>query len=556
MIRPKVLPRPGRRFRALLVHPEFTSESFWNYRETCKLAGARYAAIPLGLLTVAALLPQDWDFRLVDCNVRSLDDRDLRWADLVFVGGMISQQLEILKVVERAHEQGKRVVVGGTDATSNPEIYGAADHLVLNEAEITLPPFLRDLVRGEPGRVYRTDRMADITKSPVPRYDLIRLDDYLHASLQYSRGCPFSCEFCDIIELFGRRPRLKKTRQVLAELQRLYDLGYRGHVDFVDDNFIGNKREVKSLLTALGDWLRDHHDPFEFSTEASINLARDDELLRLMQETRFSVVFIGIETPDEDILRSAGKYQALQGSLARDIEKICRHGMFVNAGFIIGFDSEKSDVARGIIDCIEETSIPVAMVGLLSALPNTQLTRRLEREGRLLPDYDRVHGGDIDQCTGGLNFVTVRDRAEILGDYYRVVDEVYAPKAYFRRVRRTVRMLDETKKKLRLPLRILLQEFRFLMGVVWSQGFRARHRWSFWRTVLGSLLTNPRAFRYSIALASLYCHLGPYSRYLKAQIAERVEQRERPIVTYPRELLGASRSETHAIVQEPKSVES
>ena len=526
--------RPATRsFRALLVHPAFSSASFWNYRTTCELTGAKYPAIPLGLLTVAGMLPTEWDLRLVDCNAQPLTDEDILQADLVFSGGMISQQPNHLALIERVHRLGKQICVGGTDATSSPQLYDAADFLVLNEAEVMLPQFLQDYAEGAARHLYRTDELADVTTSPMPRYDLIDFDNYLHVGVQYMRGCPFNCEFCDIIVLFGQRPRVKTKGQILAELQCLYDLGYRGHVDFVDDNFIGNKKEAKALLPLLTEWLDAHDRPFEFSTEASINLAADDELLDLMQKANFSAIFVGIESPDEATLVAMQKKQNTKGSLVENIRKIYRAGIFVNAGFILGFDEEEGDVAQGLIDCIEATSIPVAMAGLLTALPNTQLTKRLAREGRLFDDYNMVQTDAADQCTGGLNFVSKRPRVDILNDYHRVIDTIYQPAAFFGRVRRMARQLNQSKKRTRLPLRYWLKDIRSFGRMLWHQGVRSNYRREFWKTLGYIATTNPKAFKYAVAVSALYAHFGPFNTYLTGETRKSIaREMARPGLSY------------------------
>ena len=410
--------------RALLVYPEFRSASFWNYRETCELVDARYPAAPLGLCTVAALLPADWDLTLVDRNIEPWDDSLLDSVDVVLTGGMMPQQRDCLDLIRKARQRGKRVVVGGPDATSSPHLYADADHLVLGEGEVTIPQFLADLAEGTPRKIYQDARKADVQGSPTPRFDLLKFDRYNHIGIQWCRGCPFSCEFCDIIELFGKVPRAKSSVQILGELQKLYDLGYRGHVDLVDDNFIGNKKLVKQFLPELKKWLEERNWPFEFTTEASINLADDPVLMQLMQEVGFFAIFVGIESPDEETLVAMQKRQNTHRSIAESIHKIYAHGMFVNAGFIIGFDTEKGSVARGIIRCIEETGIPVNMAGLLFALPTTQLTRRLAAAGRLHENFDVAPEGVGDQCTAGINFDPCRPRADIFRDYLQVVETI------------------------------------------------------------------------------------------------------------------------------------
>lgn len=501
--------------RCLFVYPEFRSQSFWNYRSTCQLAGARYPAAPLGLITVAALLPPEWPVQLVDCNVEELADSDIDGADLVFTGGMIAQQSATLELIERLRARGKTVVVGGPDATSSPHLYSGADHLVLGEAEVTLPRWSADFAAGRAERVYHAgDEKADVSTSPVPRFDLLKFDRYLHVGVQFARGCPFMCEFCDIIELFGRKPRLKAPEQMLAELSRLHELGYRGHVDFVDDNFIGNKRDVKKFLPLLREWLEAHRWPFEFTTEASVNLADDDELLALMRDVGFFAVFVGIESPDEATLRATQKLQNTKRSLAASLRKLYSYGIFVNTGYIVGFDTEQGGVARGVLELIDASAVPVNMVGLLFALPNTQLQRRLAREGRLLDDFEIAAADAGDQCTGGLNFVTARPRVDVLRDYRQIIETAYAPAAYFDRVLRVGTELDCRSKRVRVPLRRTLLDLRSFARLVWRMGVRSHYRGVFWGTLRKLAWRNPRGLRYSIALMALYLHLGEFSRFL------------------------------------------
>ena len=513
--------------RVLLVYPEFRSASFWNYRDTCELLDARYPAAPLGLCTVAALLPKDWDIRLVDRNVERLDDTALDWADLVMTGGMMPQQLDCLEVIRMAKERGKTVVVGGPDATSSPHVYRDAHHLVLGEGEVTIPRFLADLAAGSAQPIYQDPQRANVQESPIPRFDLIKLDKYNHIGVQWCRGCPFNCEFCDIIELFGRVPRAKSNEQALRELQALFDLGYRGHVDLVDDNFIGNKKMVKQFLPDLKRWLEEHDWPFEFTTEASLNLADDQELMTMMQDVGFFAIFVGIESPDEATLYAMQKRQNTRRSIVESVQKIYRHGMFVNAGFIVGFDTEQGNVARGIISCIEDTSIPVAMVGLLYALPTTQLTRRLATEGRLHANFDVQPVGEGDQCTAGLNYDPCRPKAEILKDYLAVVESVYTPEHYFGRVRRVGRALEGSRRRYAPPLRRRLRELQGFWRMAKALGFRRDTGRQFWATFWDTLRRNPKAIRYTGALVGLYIHFGPFAKYVARRLREAIAQEER-----------------------------
>jgi len=418
------------------------------------------------------------------------------------------------------------VVVGGPDPTSSPRVYAEAHHLILGEAEVTLPPFLADLAQGTARHHYESPEKADVSRSPTPRFDLLKFDRYNHIGVQWCRGCPFNCEFCDIIELFGRVPRAKGTEQMLREMQTLYDLGYRGHVDLVDDNFIGNKKLVKLFLPHLKEWLEARNWPFEFTTEASVNLADDEELMRLMQEVGFFAVFVGIESPDEETLKQTQKKQNTRRSLVESIQKLYKHGFFVNAGFILGFDSERANVARGIITCIEETAIPAAMVGLLYALPNTQLTRRLKTEGRLHEGSDLQRDGDGDQCTAGINFDPLRPKSDILRDYLEVVETVYQPAHYFGRVARVGRQLDSSKRRFKPSLSRWALELKGFLRMAWIFTKDSGARGPFWRTFLGALLTNPRSIRYVGDMIGLYVHFGPFSRFVGSRIREAIAREE------------------------------
>jgi radical SAM superfamily enzyme YgiQ (UPF0313 family) len=516
--------------RCLLVYPEFTLRSFWNFKATCDLQGAKYPATPLGLITVAAMLPRDWEVRLVDCNIESLLDEDLRWADVVFTGGMLPQQMSALKIIHRAQAFNKPVVVGGPDATSSPHVYEVADHLVLGEAEITLPRWLADFQAGAAQQHYFPgEAKADITASPTPRFDLLKLNSYLFPGVQFARGCPFLCEFCDIIELFGRVPRLKTAGQLLAELDAIYALGHRGLVDIVDDNFIGNKRDVKKFLPELIAWQKEHGYPFEFATEASVNLADDEELLSLMQQANFATVFVGIESPDEHTLKQTQKSQNTKRQLAASLHKIYSYGMWVSCGYIVGFDGERGSVYEGVTQLIEASATPIAMVGLLYALPGTQLTRRLAKEGRLHATFDRVQddgydGGD--QCTTGLNFETQRPRLEILHDYRRIIETIYSPAAYFSRVSRVAEQLNCSQKKLGLKLSHQLRDLRSLGKIMWRLGVKSPHRSYFWKAFLSLLWKNPQGMRYGINLMAFYLHFGSFSQFLLGRIDETIQIEE------------------------------
>jgi radical SAM superfamily enzyme YgiQ (UPF0313 family) len=463
------------------------------------------------MVTVAALLPESWDLKLIDCNVEELREDHFKWADVILSGGMISQQIEHVRLIEKIKAYDAVHVVGGPDPTSSPHLYDKADHLVLGEAEITLPEFLKDFVEGKAKHIYSPgDKKADISVSPTPRFELIKFDRYLHVGIQFSRGCPFNCEFCDIIELFGRSPRVKNPEQIISEIQSLYDLNYRGHIDIVDDNFISNKKAAKHLLPKMVDWQKKHNWPFEFSIEASINLADDEELLNLMQDVGFSSCFVGIETPDEDVLLTTQKKVNLNRSISESIHKIYNHGMIVNAGYIVGFDGEKGSVTNKILNCIEKTHVPANMVGLLFALPNTQLTRRLAKEGRLTVNFDRVWEEAGDQCLFGLNYEPLRPREDILSDLKQILSEAYDPEKYFWRIRQLVSLLDCSRKRLNTSFKTSIKNLRGFLKLIKAMGVKAPYRKHFWHTLFSCFVRNRKAFRYGVVLMALYLHFGPF----------------------------------------------
>ncbi len=510
----------------LMVSPRFTGQSFWNYRETCAVVGARYVAAPLGLITVAALLPRSWTVRLVDRNVAELRAQDLQWADMVMIGGMLSQQPDAKEVIALAHAHRKPVVVGGPDVTLSPGVYEEAEFRILGEAEEIIGEFVTAWHAGRRRHVFAATAFPDLSQSPVPRFDLLRLENYMHVGVQYGRGCPFNCEFCSVIELNGRLPRRKTTAQMLAELDALDALGYRGHVDFVDDNLIGNRKAIRPFLAELARWRARRGYPFEFSSEVCLSLADDEDLLRAMARAGFFAVFVGIETPDPRVLLRAKKAHNVQKDIAACVRRINRAGMFVNAGFIVGLDGETGSVARAMITCIEEASIPLCMVGLLYALPHTQLSRRLEAEGRLFVDSDRSFtDSDADQCTSGLNYDTQRPRQEILSDYRAILETIYAPRAFFARVRRLNRNLGLSQHRLRTPLRRLWRDAGSFAKITWRLGVRNRTvRRHYWRTLADCLAHNPRALRIAVTFAALYLHIQPYTRFLKDRLTQQIEQ--------------------------------
>jgi len=470
------------------------------------MVGAKYPAAPLGLLTVAALLPQHWTFQLIDENVEPLLDEHIKWADIVCSGGMLPQQKNILGLIRRVHDLGRTIVVGGPDPTSQPDVYHEADFLVLGEGEVTIPMFLNDLKNGIASGRYVSTEKSDMLSVGVPRYDLIRFRDYLMIGLQFLRGCPFNCEFCDVIELYGRVPRFKSNQQVIKELQSLYDLGYRGHIDIVDDNFIGNKKKAKDLLREIKIWTQKHRYPFYFSTESSINLADDDELLQLMRDVDFRYVFLGIETPEDAVLENNKKTQNVDVSIEEAVMKLLSYGIVSNGGFIIGFDHEGSQIAGKMIDSIRQSGICLAMVSLLYALPNTQLTRRLASDGRLFPQASRsVSDSDIDQTTGGLNFITLIPRTVILKNFIQVIDTIYEPSNYYKRVVFTGLHI-RPQYKYSPDLKTWLNYLRSFLRVCRKAGFNSATGYYYWKMFFTLIFRNPKGIETAINMAAMYIH--------------------------------------------------
>ncbi len=507
--------------RVLLLYPLFP-KSFWSFDRALELIGRKVSLPPLGLITVAAILPQTWEFRLVDRNVCLETEADWNWADLVIVSGMIVQKPDMLHCIKEAKQRGKLVAAGGPYVTSVPDTAQAAgvDFLILDEGEITLPLFVEALERGETSGVFRANGdKPDVTQTPIPRYDLLDLTAYSDMSVQFSRGCPFQCEFCDIIVLYGRKPRTKTPAQLLAELQTLYDLGWRRLVFVVDDNFIGNKRNVKLLLRELAPWMVEHDYPFSLITEASVDLAEDDELLNLMIAANFSGVFLGIETPDADSLALTKKYQNTRNSLVEAVNKINRIGLRVMAGFIIGFDGEKPGAGDRIIDFVEATAIPFAMFGMLQALPNTALWHRLKKEGRLLEDQEKTTGNQMNLT----NFITTRPIEELAREYISCFWELYEPKRYLGRVyRHHLQMAPKTyKKKFRMPE---LKELQALFIIIWRQGIKRQTRFQFWQQIFLLLKHNPRVWKSYLANCANLEHFMEYRQIVRDEIEQQLTE--------------------------------
>lgn len=480
--------------KALLLYPEFP-DTFWSFKHALKFVRKRASLPPLGLLTVAALLPRAWEKRLVDLNVRPLTANDLAWADLVCISAMIVQRASVQALITRCRAAGKRIMAGGPLFTSEHAQFPDVDHFVLNEAEMTLPGFLRDYERGGAQRIYATAEFADIRQTPAPLWELANLRCYASMSLQYSRGCPFDCEFCDVTVKFGHRPRTKSAAQVIAELDGLHRLGWRGQVFFVDDNLIGNKRALKTeLLPALIEWQKNRRG-LPFYTEASINLADDPELMQLMADAGFDGVFIGIETPDEASLAECNKRQNQGRDLVADVKRIQRAGLQVQGGFIVGFDSDTPSIFQRQVEFIQRSGIVTAMVGLLNALPDTRLHARMKREGRLLRPST---GNNVDGTT---NFVPRMNAEALREGYQRILRHIYAPGPYYQRVRTFLREYRRPRISVRLNWR---QVLAFVHSSV-RLGIFGRERFHYWHLLAWTVFHRPGLVQVAVTLA-IYGH--------------------------------------------------
>lgn len=446
----------------------------------------------MGLLTVAAMLPERWKKRLVDMNVRTLKDKDLAWADYVFISAMSIQKESVKKVISRCKGLGVKIVAGGPLFTAAPEDFGDIDHLILNEAEITLPFFLEDMKHGITKHIYTSEQWADIKKTPIPLWDLINMKKYVNMNIQYSRGCPFNCDFCNITVLYGHTPRTKDKGQIIRELESLYARGWRGGVFFVDDNFIGNKRKLKKeIMPALIEWMEKKKHPFVLSTEASVDLSDDEELMRFMAQAGFDQIFVGIETPHEESLVESNKFQNKNRDLIACVKIIQRFGLEVQGGFILGFDSDPTSIFERLIRFIQESGIVTAMVGLLNAPRGTRLYQRLVEEGRLLKD---ATGDNTDLS---MNFIPKMNYEALINGYKKVLNTIYSPQHYYERV---IRFLKEYR-----PLQKKSFCFRFsYLGAFFKSivflGIMGRERFHFWKLFFWSLFKRPRLFPLAITL--------------------------------------------------------
>jgi len=491
--------------RALLVCPEFPL-SFWSFRQAVRFRGNKTTNPPLGLLTMAALLPLEWELRLADLNTRELTEDDWQWADLIMVSAMYIQRAGLLALVREAKHRGKTVVVGGPHPTSLPEasLEAGSDFVVRGEGENTIPLLLEAMRDGRTGVIENHER-PDLTTSPIPRFDLLRLTDYDTMTIQTSRGCPFDCEFCDVVNLFGRKPRYKTPPQVIAELESLYRLGARGAVFFCDDNFIGSKPHARALLQELIPWLKSRGEPFEFLTQASVNLGQDLDMVHLWTRANLRKVFIGIESPDDQVLETSRKYHNIKNPLVESLNNLKKNGVAVMGSFIIGLDGETKGAGERICAFLDQTDIPIAMLGVLQAAPFSSLWNRLEREGRLRGDV-----GDDGGTFSALNYEPDRPETEIMQEYADAWDYLYEPSRYLARAYRYYLAMQPDHRSLRnapgpplpggpvpppaLAWRRQLQEVQAFGKILWAIGVRPSYRRQFWTQLIGMLRQNPSRF--------------------------------------------------------------
>ena len=509
--------------RTLLVNPQMPY-SFWTLESTCQLGGVRTLAPPLGLLTVAALLPATWELRLADLNTRALTEADWHWAELVLLSGMLIQRPALLELVKQAKKRGKTVLVGGPYPTTWPQevLAAGADLVVQGEAESIIPTLIKAVADGVAGVVLKPEERPEMGLSPIPRYDLINFDDYVIMNVQTSRGCPYGCEFCDVIKLFGRMPRYKAPEQVLAELERLFNLGWRGPIVISDDNFIGNKNHARAILDNLIPWMQQHGEPYYFWTQTSVNLGQDLELIDLLTEANFNTVFIGVESTEAEVLAQTGKHHNKADELRTWINAIRANGLNIVASFIIGFDGEKPGVDDRICQIVEDCDLPQAMVGILEALPGTDLWERLNQEGRL---KQVVPNPDASGCS--MNFIPKRPEADILAEWQRAVLHLNKPENYLARTHRYVLGMRPTRghqagQKTRPGVgknkvhdrKALWRDLRGAAKLFWRQGIKAPYRQQFWRQLLDIRRHNPsRLIKYLVL-----CSLGENAFALRERV--------------------------------------
>lgn len=509
--------------KVLLLYPLFP-QSFWSYDRFLEMMGLKALLPPLGIITIASMLPPNWEIRFADRNVDLETEADWEWCDVVILSAMMTQRTDFVSLIRKGVAMGKKVAVGGPYPTSVPQdaLEAGAQYLILDEGEHTIPMFVEAIAQGESTGIFRSAEKPDVTLTPMPRFDLLNHKAYLTMSIQFSRGCPFNCEFCDIITLYGRKPRTKEPAQALAELQQIYDLGWRGSLFIVDDNFIGNQRNVKRFLRELIPWMEERNFPFILMTEASINLADDPELLDLMRRSGFFAVFLGIETPDEDSLKITQKFQNTRSPMIEACNKIYEAGLAIYAGFIIGFDGERTGAGERIQAFVEATDIPQPMLGILQAPPNTALWNRLEQEQRLdSTTFDELQSGDQNSL---MNFTPTRPKAEIAKEYIEAIWNLYDPANYLQRCFDQCLNIANPSVRRQWSNYSLMHEILFFIRVVWHQGIRRPQiRRQFWRQLWTILWQKPKLFDYYITLCAQGEHFFEYRVLAKERISQQLK---------------------------------
>lgn len=533
------------RVRCLLVRPEFLENTFYNPRTMFRLLGGHSAAPPLGLLTVAAYLPAQWDLKFIDGDNEPITDAHLEWAQVILISCKGPQEICVRELAARAQKRGVTVVVGGAGPTLQPDRYvGWTDCIVVGEAEPLLPRLIADIQRGESAGIYKTHETVSLEDARIPRWDLADLDQYMFVGMNYTRGCPFTCEFCAQIEIFGRKPRTKSAKSIIAEHQRLYDLGFRGMIDLGYDNLIGDIKQTEAVLTAMRDWNRAHGHPFCYSTEATMNLARLPRVLELMRDNDFRYVFMGIESGDPDVLDRTKKGQNTSMSPAEAVRILNEHGIVVNTGLILGFDGESPKSAENMLQMVQDSGAFPTLVLPLHALPGTSLSRRLEKEGRLFHDGEIPKEDDdrTDTAASGLNFVTARPRAEILRDLADVLDHLYEPDRHYERLALTLKQLKPAHKFVP-PVRKMVRMAKSFKEIVKLIGVDRETAPYFWKTLLKTAVTKPGAVEMVIGSAVMNANYRDQSRsYVKALREQIVEVRKIGETEYNRSM-GARKPE-------------
>ncbi len=478
--------------KILLVYPK-TPSTFWSFESALNFISKKPAEPPLGLITIAAMLPKTWDLKLIDMNVSELLDEDITWADFVFLSGMSVQINSFREVIRRSNILGTKIVAGGPLATTQYQDFLGVDHFVLNEAEITLPDFLNDLENGRPKSIYTSSEFPDIETTPMPKWELLDIKKYASMSMQYSRGCPYDCEFCSITMLNGRRPRTKSKEQFLSELDRLLNIGWRGPISVVDDNFIGNKVKLKKeILPALIEWMKERKYPYNFITEVSINLADDEILSDMLAEAGFNSLFVGIETPNDSSLKECGKNQNLKRDMIDSIRRLQAKGFIVSGGFIVGFDNDTPSIFDQQIKFIRESGIVSAMVGVLNAPTGTKLFKRMKKERRLIEGWS---GNNMD---GSINFVPIMDYSQLMRGYVKILKTIYADKEYYVRVKKFL----ENYKMPEWGIKFMtLNEVRTFFKLIWKLGFIDKGKLYFWKLLIYSLFKYPKKFVLAMTFA-------------------------------------------------------